>query len=284
MGTATPSARNIHFIVLSLLSERLVFVRRKSKICFKYASTVTLLSFVFKMKFLTLFYTTLSFTSLCSAGRSHSARHRSLHNQLAKKNTAIFTTGDPDEQGPGLILENNSTQTMTYYMYENQANGDGWGVPNFDSPYKYITMPPSLIAYVYLPTSFKGRVQRGTDLPATWVEYQISADNDNCAHGDISLEQGYDGAATISADGDDNDDTNGFEVDLFNGAPEAAYQNKPDGSKALATTMGNWMSGPNSAAIDWENEKIGQSKAYITGGTGVPDVKSCNQRLYVKFL
>ena len=156
-------------------------------------------------------------------------------------------------------------------------------MPNFDDPYKSITMPPGLIAFVSLPTSFKGRVQRGKDLPATWVEYQISASNDNCAHGDISLEQGYDGAALIWSDEDGNDSKGGFETDLFEGAPTEAFQNKPDGSPALATTMGNWMSGPNQAAIDWENEKVGQSKAYIQGGTGVPDVSSCNQRLRVKF-
>lgn len=32
--------------------------------------------------------------------------------------------------------------------------------------------------------------------------------------------------------------------------------------------MGNWMSGPNEAAVDYLNQVVGQSKAYITGGTG----------------
>ena len=233
------------------------------------------------MKFLTLFYITLSFTSLSSAGRSHSARHRSLHNQHAKRD-AIFTTGDPDDQlSPGVILENKSSKTESYYIFENILNGDGWAEPNFDSPCKWISMPPNLTAFVSLPTSFKGRLQRGTELPATWIEYQISASNDNCAHGDISLEQGYDGSATIKSTDEGDDSINGFTIDLFEGAPEGAYMSKPDGTPALATTMGNWASEANADAIQWENNKVGQSKAYIQGGTGVPDVKSCNNRLFI---
>lgn len=67
------------------------------------------------------------------------------------------------------------------------------------------------------------------------------------------------------------------------GAPQAAVQNKPDGTKALASTMGNWLGAANQAAIDWLNQKVGQAKAYITGGTGVPDIASGNQCLAVDF-
>ena len=52
---------------------------------------------------------------------------------------------------------------------------------------------------------------------------------------------------------------------------------------ALASTVGNWMAGPNQAAIEWERKMVGQEKAYITGGTGVPDVASRNQVLAVDF-
>ena len=47
--------------------------------------------------------------------------------------------------------------------------------------------------------------------------------------------------------------------------------------------MGNWMGGPNQAAIEYEKKVVGQEKAYITGGTGVPDVASHNQVLAVDF-
>lgn len=65
------------------------------------------------------------------------------------------------------------------------------------------------------------------------------------------------------------------------GAPAAAIKNKPDGTRAIASTEGNWMGGPNQAAIDYLNKVVGQSKAYIKGGTGVPDVASKNNRMAV---
>jgi len=141
---------------------------------------------------------------------------------------------------------------------------------------------PGVTTFVGLPTSFKGRVQRGTQLTATWVEFQISASNDNAAHGDISLQQGCDGAATINAT-DGSGRSGGFSQDILSSAPAAAVQNKPDGTKALATTMGNWMSGPNQAAIDYENQVVGQQHAYITGGTGTDDVASSNNCFAVTF-
>ncbi|KAJ6484430.1 hypothetical protein C8R47DRAFT_958794, partial [Mycena vitilis] len=53
-------------------------------------------------------------------------------------------------------------------------------------------LQPGETQFVSLPDSFNGPVQRGTLQPATWVEFQLSADNDHAAHGDISLEQGCD--------------------------------------------------------------------------------------------
>jgi hypothetical protein len=186
--------------------------------------------------------------------------------------------------GPGVTLTNAASYSQTFYFYNNIANGDGTGVPNFDTPFQApTTVDPGQTAFVSLPTSFKGRVQRGAvSVPATWAEFQVSASNDNHAHGDISVEQGCDGASTIAS----TDGTNvagGFTNDVLINAPAAAIQNKPDGTKALASTMGNWMGGPNQAAIDWLNSQVGQSKAYITGGTGVPDIASSNNVLAITF-
>lgn len=58
---------------------------------------------------------------------------------------------------------------------------------------------------------------------------------------------------------------------------------KPDGTRALDTTVGNWNGGPNLAAIEWENEQVGQRRAYIVGGTGTDDVASANKCLVVDF-
>jgi len=71
--------------------------------------------------------------------------------------------------------------------------------------------------------------------------------------------------------------------DVVSAAPQAAIRNKPNGERALASTAGNWLGGPNQAAIKWLEEKVGQKKAYIVGGTGVPDVASKNQQLAFDF-
>ena len=171
---------------------------------------------------------------------------------------------------------------QTYSFYNNYSNGNNTAGANFDHQDPTAQFDANDSHFVSLPTSFKVRVQRGTQLPATWVEFQIAASNDNAAHGDISLEQGCAGTATISAT-DGSGQSNRFANDILSGAPPAAIQNKPDRTPALATTMGNWMSEPNQAAIDWESQVVGQSKAYIKGGTGVPDVGGTNQCLAVDF-
>jgi len=56
------------------------------------------------------------------------------------------------------------------------------------------------------------------------------------------------------------------------GVPAAAIKKKPDGTCAIASTEGNWMGGPNQAAIDYLSKVVGQKKSYRKSGTGVPDV------------
>ncbi|KAL8741465.1 MAG: hypothetical protein Q9190_005929 [Brigantiaea leucoxantha] len=184
--------------------------------------------------------------------------------------------------GSGIVLNNHSDHEQSFSFYNNFWNGDGTAGANFDHPDPTVVVGADSSQFVPLPTSFKGRVQRGTQLPATWAEFQIAASNDNAAHGDISLQQGCDGAATISAT-DGSGRSNGFTEEIVSGAPQEAVQNKPDGTRALATTVGNWMSGPNQAAIDYEMRVVRQERAYIVGGTGVPDVASSNQVLAVDF-
>lgn len=193
---------------------------------------------------------------------------------------AVKPQAAPQANGPGIILTNKSNKECTYFFYDNYWNGNGTAGANFDKPLKNVKLAAGAQSHVSLPTTFKGRVQRGTELPATWVEFQISASNDGAAHGDISLEQGCDGAATIAST-DGSNRKNGFTNDVLKDAPVAACTKKPNGTKAIATTVGNWMSGPNHAAIDYLNKVVGQKKAYIVGGTGTDDVASKNKCLAV---
>ncbi|KAI1440381.1 hypothetical protein F5Y02DRAFT_403086 [Annulohypoxylon stygium] len=184
--------------------------------------------------------------------------------------------------GPGIQLTNKSPRKNTYFFYDNYWNGNGEAGANFDHPLKHVDVGPNQTVYVPLDIGFKGRVQRGDQQPATWGEFQVKASNDGGAHGDISLEQGCDGAATVAST-DGSNVSNGFQKDIVKDAPAAAVEKKPNGEKALASTEGNWKGPGNQAAVDWEYKQIGHGKAYIKGGTGVPDVASKNNCLHFTF-
>ena len=74
---------------------------------------------------------------------------------------------------------------------------------------------------------------------------------------------------------------NGFVKDVLEGAPEGALVRRSDGVRCLASTMGNWMAGANEEAVEWLRKEIGMEKAYVKGGSGVPDVASRNGVLAV---
>jgi len=177
------------------------------------------------------------------------------------------------QQGPGVSLTNKASKEVTFYFYNNLSNGDGTADPNFDKPEDPpTTVAPGATTFVPLPLTFKGRVQRGNTIPATWVEIQISASNDGHAHGDVSLEQGCDSAATITGNVGGTTLTGGFTQDVLSTAPAGIVQTKEDGTKAIASTVGNWLAGYNADAVSYLQEVVGQEKAYIIGGTGVPDI------------
>lgn len=201
------------------------------------------------------------------------------------------------DDGPGIELKNKSSKTCTYYFYDNFWNGNGTAGANFDKPLKNVTLSPGHSQFVSLPTTFKGRVQRGTQIPCTWAEFQIEASNDHAAHGDISVEQGNDGKSATTCmssllrhavggawirSTDGRNSFAGFSGDFELWGSAEAYQMRKDGVRALASTMGNWLGGPNQAAIKCQQDRIGKT-AYVTGGTGVPDVASKNRRLIVEF-
>jgi uncharacterized membrane protein len=183
--------------------------------------------------------------------------------------------------GPGIYLNNNSSNTVTYNFYNNFWNGYATAGANFNNPESPTIIGAGKGVFVSLPSSFHGRVQRGTEQPATWVEFQLR-DNNGEAWGDVSLEQGCDGAATIqNADG--SGIVAGFSNDVIPGAPAVALNKKPDGTKVIASTLGNWASGPNLAAVIYLNSTVGQEKAYITGGTETQLANNPNGQFTVNF-
>ncbi|KAH8197835.1 hypothetical protein TruAng_007982 [Truncatella angustata] len=184
--------------------------------------------------------------------------------------------------GPGIQLTNKSSKKNTYYFFDNYWNGNGTAGANFDHPLKHVEVGPNQTVFVPLDVKFKGRVQRGDQQPATWGEFQVKASNDGKAHGDISLQQGCDGAATVAST-DGTNVSNGFTQDIVKGAPAAAFDKKPNGERVLASTEGNWKGPGNQAATDWEHKQLGSAKAYIKGGTGVPDIASKNNCLHFTF-
>lgn len=179
-------------------------------------------------------------------------------------------------------LTNKSTKPETYHFYNNLWNGAGTAGANFNHPERATHLAPGERAFVALPTSFKGRVQRGTLIPATWVEFQVSAASDHKAWGDVSLEQGYDGPAMVRA-ADGSKIANGFTHGILAGAPAAARMKRADGVECIASTVGNWLGGRNQAAVEYLKKVVGQKKAYIEGGSGTDVVSSKNNVLDIDF-
>ncbi|KAG9248391.1 hypothetical protein BJ878DRAFT_412919 [Calycina marina] len=195
------------------------------------------------------------------------------------------------------MLKNARKNKATYYFYNNLSNGDGTAEPQMDfgKPYNTIPLDSGEEKYVKLDTRFKGRIQRGNALGGTWAELQTQASNGG-AHGDISLEQGCDGPATISStctDGKDCDTPviGGFDWNVFVDANGKAAGDdvlwpaaSVDGRKVLDTTMGNWdRTSPNQNTIRWLQGVLSQKYAYIEGGTGTDDIASANGCLAVTF-
>jgi len=185
--------------------------------------------------------------------------------------------------GSGVLINNIGTLTTEYCAFENSDNGNGWAVPNFDTPSQCITLAPGKSQFMALPTTYKGRIQRTKHFQATWAEFQLSASDDGKAHGDISIEQASDGPVTIKST-DGTNQVAGFTKELVPSAPGGTTTTREaDGQVVLDTTMGNWLGGANNAAAEYARTMIDESKTYIQGGTGVTDVSSANNALEFTF-
>lgn len=196
------------------------------------------------------------------------------------------TSGSTTDSGPGAHIWNKGSSKQTYIFYQNDGNDAGQS----SNPGQSITLAPGSDQFVSLPTSWKGHVQRGQSnptviSPASWAEIQVQA-SDGKAWGDISLQKGTDGPVKIIS-ATDPSQAFGFTEDIISGAPDAAKVKTSDGADALGFTTGGWMGTtletPNQAAIDWLNQKVGQSQVYIVGGTGTQVAQSSNNVLHVEF-
>jgi hypothetical protein len=186
------------------------------------------------------------------------------------------------DSNPGVDITNASGSEATYYFCNNISNGDGTadpGLPCTDQVAS-VTLQPNQSKAVTLPTSFKGRVVRSTDMPATWVEVQVMADDGN-AWGDVSLQTGCDGAATVAPTDGGSSATVGFsDTDIVANAPDSAKTTRADGVGVIATpwSMGTIL---NADAVDYLKRVVGVAKAYIDNTSQTDVAVSSNNRLAV---
>lgn len=184
---------------------------------------------------------------------------------------------------PGVDLTNASDKEATYFFCNNVSNGDGTadpGIPCTNLVTK-VTVKPSQTASVSLGTDFKGRVVRATDTPATWVEVQIRAADGN-AWGDVSLQTGCDGAATVAPTDGGGSAKVGFEDGgVVSGAPEGARTTRESDKETVIATP--WSVGTvlNQEAVDYLKDKVGVKNAYIDNLSGTDVAVSSNNRLAV---
>lgn len=222
--------------------------------------------------------------------------------------SAVLPLAARSSSNPGVDLVNAGSSGQTFYFCDNVSNGEGTADPGFTtsdstdisssslpsgcaSIATSVSVSPSATASVSLDLTFKGRVVRTTDTPATWVELRIQSNDTPCGStcgygwGDVSLEMGCDGAATV-APADGTGTTVGFSTpaDLVDNAPSAATTTRSDGTKVIQAP---WYSGTplSQAAIDYLLETVpgGSSTAYINNTDGTTMAASANNRFLVTF-
>lgn len=204
--------------------------------------------------------------------------HRGTSHAKTKRWTCstspIFTWGEHDDGGKGVLITNADGDWRGFYFYYN----------NCDSvPYKYVWINAGETQFVSLPADFQGRVVRGVDstmlngspqLLATWFE--LSFDAAGWAWGDVSLIRGCDGGSLMwSTDG--SGAWKGFTQWILDGAPEGSYDMKNDGQWVLKYTE-NVDGSINTAPRDWELEKVGAEYVYVDDYHGNPVIASTNGR------
>ncbi|KAM0798260.1 hypothetical protein BDR22DRAFT_891565 [Usnea florida] len=208
---------------------------------------------------------------------------------------SLFERQSATCNGVGVLLTN-SGDTKSFSFWTN--NGD-----DSRTMLTSVTVNGGDTQFVSLNNGWAGTVQRGQALPATWVELNM----DGTAWGDVSLQQGCDGGATLSSTTDGS--TEGFSENINDNPdiPQEAFFNPSTqgtqcyggggqctttATNVLDTTTGNYWSpqAPNTAATNYIMGQLGGQtaalqKAFI--GTGdqntTPQVTSSNNCLAVTF-
>lgn len=221
--------------------------------------------------------------------------------------TGAGALGRRADSNPGVDIVNAGSSSQTFYFCENVSNGDGTADPGFTSEASSsgdsslpagcaslvtsVSVAPLQTAAVALDPSFKGRVARTTDTPATWVELQIQNTDDaaTCGNmcgygwGDVSLQMGCDGAATV-APADGTGETVGFTEDVVSGAPSDATTTRGDGATVIKAP---WYDGAalSQSAIGYLIESVpgGAQSVYINNTFGTSVAASANNRFLVTF-
>ncbi|KXJ85959.1 hypothetical protein Micbo1qcDRAFT_209521 [Microdochium bolleyi] len=211
-------------------------------------------------------------------------RRQTDHIQVFCRNeteTPIFTYGDQDTGGPGLLVYNYDQSSHSgiggtmYLLYES----------NHDFvPYKFVIIPPRASAFVTVCPTFEGRIVRGDwtyfdgekHMLGTWVE--VSYTPEGKIWGDISLLEGNDGAAMIeSMDGYYN--ARGFTFDLLEHAPRDAWAQKASGTWCLDKIIGLEA---NYASWAWQSQFLDPWNVYLTNEVN-PVINSVNGRFRITF-
>jgi hypothetical protein len=137
-----------------------------------------------------------------------------------KRASPIWTTGDVDNGGAGVVIHNAGTQAFRYYVYANSQD---------TSPYKYTQVAAGGSVYLSVYAGFQGRITRGNDamnlkgvanLLGSWFEFSLQG---SVMWADVSLIKGCDGAISIK-NTDGQNLKRGFSNDIFPNAPNAAFQ------------------------------------------------------------
>ena len=189
-------------------------------------------------------------------------------------------------KGTGLYITNSGSGSQTYTVFQ--------GATSITSdPYKSVTIAKGKSAAVTLPEGFIGHVQRGSLLPATWIELHMVSGK---ADGDVSLEIGCDGAATVRASaiaGGGTPPTFGFSKNINANAPADALfdpQNPTGevlGGKLTTATGVLDATGDatviNQHTLTYEQSVLSQSQAYLFGGVGTNQAIASDNCLLITF-
>lgn len=208
---------------------------------------------------------------------------------------SLFEPRAPTCNGVGVLLTN-SGATKEFSFWTNN--------PNYSrTKLKTVTVNQGDTQFVPLESGWAGTIQRGEFLPATWVELNMVG----TAWGDVSLQQGCDGGATLSST--TGGTTQGFTENInentdvpasafFNPATQGTVcyntggQCTTSATNVLDTTTGNYWApkAANADATDYIIGKLGGQtkalqKAFIgtTDWNTTPQVTSSNNCMAATF-